>query len=79
MDKYDEIFYCILSDPVTPNEIAKKLKVMQKTAQRILMRLALTRENVKCRNSGRIHIFWKWKNKMSTRTSKKAMQPGIRM
>lgn len=59
MGKYDESVYRILSDPVTPNEIAKKLKVTQKTAQRILMHLALTRENVKYRNSGRIHIFWK--------------------
>jgi Mn-dependent DtxR family transcriptional regulator len=50
MGKYDEIVYRILSDPVTPNEIAKKLEVIQKTAQRILMRLALTRENVKYRN-----------------------------
>jgi len=59
MGKYDEAVYRILSDPVTPNEVAKKLGVTQKTAQRVLMHLALTREDVKYKNSGRIHIFWK--------------------
>ena len=62
MGKYDETVYQILSDPVTPNEVAKKLGITQKTAQRVLMRLALTREDVKYKNSGRIHIFWKKKN-----------------
>ena len=59
MGKYDEAVYRILSDPVTPNEVAKKLGITQKTAQRVLMHLALTREDVKYKNSGRIHIFWK--------------------
>ena len=59
MGKYDEAVYRILSDPVTPNEVAKKIGITQKTAQRILMHLALTREDVKYKNSGRIHIFWK--------------------
>ncbi|NIO36502.1 hypothetical protein GTO27_02240 [Candidatus Bathyarchaeota archaeon] len=59
MGKYDEAVYRILSDPVTPNEVAKKLGVTQKTAQRVLMHLALAKKNVKYGNSGRIHIFWK--------------------
>jgi len=58
--KYEERVYEMLSDePVTPNEIALKIEVSHKTAQRILMHLALTRENVKYKNSGRIHLFWK--------------------
>ena len=61
MGRYNEAVYRILSDPVTPNEVAKKLGVTQKTAQRVLMHLALTREDVKYKNSGRIHIFWKEK------------------
>jgi predicted transcriptional regulator len=61
MGKYDEAVYSILFDPVTPNEVAKKLGVTQKTAQRVLMHLALTRKDVKYKNSGRIHIFWKEK------------------
>ena len=59
MGKYDQVIYEMLSGPATANEIARKLGVTQKTAQRILMRLALTKEDVKYRNSGRIHIFWK--------------------
>jgi predicted transcriptional regulator len=61
MGQYDAAIYRILSDPVTPNEVAKKLGITQKTAQRVLMHLALTREDVKYKNSGRIHIFWKEK------------------
>ena len=61
MGKYDKAIYAILSNPVTPNEIAKKLGITQKTAQRVLMHLALTRDDVKYKNSGRIHIFWKGK------------------
>ena len=46
-------------EPVTPNEIAKKVEVTHKTAQRVLMHLALTKEDVRYKNSGRIHLFWK--------------------
>lgn len=58
--KYEEIIYKVLCDePVTPNEIALKLKITQKTAQKTLMQLALTKRDVKYKNSGRIHLFWK--------------------
>lgn len=58
--KYEDRVYQMLSDePVTPNEVALKIEVTHKTAQRILMHLALTREDVKYKNSGRIHLFWK--------------------
>ena len=58
--RYEEKVYAILtSEPVTPSEIAKKLGVTYKTAQRALMHLALTRDDVLYRNSGRIHLFWK--------------------
>ena len=46
MGRYDEAIYRVLSDPVTPNEVAKKLGVTQKTAQRVLMHLAPTRNDV---------------------------------
>lgn len=59
LGKYDDVVYRILSDPVTPNEIARKLGITQRTAQRVLMHLALTKDDVKYKNSGRIHIFWK--------------------
>jgi predicted ArsR family transcriptional regulator len=59
MGKYDETVYCILSDPVTPNEVANELRITQKKAQRILMQLVLTKEDAKYKKAGRIQIFWK--------------------
>jgi len=60
--KFEESIYQMLSrEPVTPNEVAKKLEISHKTALRALMHLALTREDVYYKNSGRIHMFWKTK------------------
>jgi len=58
--KFEASIYRMLSDePVTPNEVAVKLGISHKTAQRALMYLALTKNDVKYKNSGRIHLFWK--------------------
>ena len=58
--KFEEHVYRMMSDePVTPNEVARRIGVTHKTAQRVLMQLALTKGDVKYKNSGRIHIFWK--------------------
>lgn len=58
--KYERRIYEMLTqEPVTPSEIAKKVGVTYKTAQRVLMHLALTRDDVAYRNSGRINLFWK--------------------
>lgn len=60
--KYEEIIYRMLRDePVTPNEIAKALKITHKTAQKVLMYLALTKSDIRYKNSGRIYMFWKVK------------------
>jgi predicted ArsR family transcriptional regulator len=47
------------SEPQTPNEIAKALRINQKTAQSVLLELALTRNDVKLKKIGRYRIFWK--------------------
>ena len=58
--KFEEPVYRLLSrEPVTTNEVAKKLEISHKTALRALMHLALTREDVYYKNSGRIHLFWR--------------------
>jgi len=58
--KYEKTIYHILSnEPVTPNEVAIKLGIAHKTALKALLRLALTEGDVKYKNSGRIHLFWK--------------------
>ena len=57
--KYESKVYEILERaPMTPSEVAKRVGVNYKTAQRALMHLALTRKDVQYRNSGRIHLFW---------------------
>ena len=57
-----EIVYELLKDePVTPNEIAKKLGVTHSTAKKALLELTLTKKDVKYKNSGRINLFWKTK------------------
>ena len=58
--KYEGTIYQVLSDePVTANEISIKLKIAHKTALKALMHLALTKDDVHYKNSGRIHLFWK--------------------
>jgi len=64
--RFEESIYSLLSDePVTPNEIAVKLGISHKTAQRVLMHLALTKDDIKYKNSGRIHLFWKTKGELT--------------
>ena len=61
--KFEESVYRMLSrEPVTANEVAKKLEISHKTALRVLMHLALTRGDVYYKNSGRIHLFWREKH-----------------
>ena len=58
--KFEDSIYNLLSrEPVTPNEVAKMLKVSHKTALTSLMQLALTKEEVHYKSSGRIHLFWR--------------------
>jgi hypothetical protein len=46
-------------EPVTANEVAIKLGIAHKTALKALMHLALMESDVRYKNSGRIHLFWK--------------------
>jgi predicted transcriptional regulator len=55
----EAVYQMLLREPVTPNEVAKELEISHKTALRALMHLALTKEDVYYKNSGRIHLFWK--------------------
>jgi predicted ArsR family transcriptional regulator len=57
---YEDLIYGLLSEgPMTANEVARRVGVTNKTALRALMRLALTRGDVRYRQSGRVHIFWR--------------------
>ena len=57
---YEEEIYDMLSkEPLTPSEVAKRLGIDFRTAKDVLMRLALTKEDVRYKTAGRIHIFWR--------------------
>jgi len=47
--------------PQTPNEIAEKAKLTQKTVQTILLDLANSNDHVKMKKIGRFRIFWREK------------------
>jgi Mn-dependent DtxR family transcriptional regulator len=57
---YEEEIYDMLSkEPLTPSEVAKRLGIDFRTAKDALMRLALTKKDVRYKAVGRIHIFWR--------------------
>ena len=49
----------LTSEPQTPNEIAEKLGLNQKTVQSALLELASTKKDVKWKKGGRYRLFWK--------------------
>jgi DNA-binding IclR family transcriptional regulator len=52
------VLAAITDEPCTPNEIAEKVKVNQKTAQTVLLELAHSNQ-VKMKKVGRYRLFWK--------------------
>ncbi len=46
-------------EPQTPNEVANRLGLNQKTVQSILLELALNNSKVKWKKIGRVRVFWK--------------------
>jgi len=46
------------TEPQTPLEVAKTLKLNQKTVQSILLELVNTRSDVKWKKIGRYRLFW---------------------
>jgi predicted transcriptional regulator len=48
------------TEPQTPNQIAEKAKLNQKTVQTILLELAMTNNKVvKMKKIGRYRLFWR--------------------
>ena len=56
-----KVYNVIRSEPQTPNEIADKIGLNQKTVQSALLELANTKKNVKWKKVGRYRLFWKEK------------------
>lgn len=56
-----KVYNVLRSEPQTPNEIADKISLNQKTVQSALLELANTKKNVKWKKVGRYRLFWKEK------------------
>ena len=56
-----ELVYRLLkkTEPQTPNQIAEKAELNQKTVQTILLEMATTKNDVKMKKIGRYRLFWK--------------------
>jgi predicted Rossmann fold nucleotide-binding protein DprA/Smf involved in DNA uptake len=56
-----KVYNTLRSEPQTPNEIADRIGLNQKTVQSALLELANTKKNVKWKKVGRYRLFWKEK------------------
>jgi ribosomal protein S25 len=54
----DRIYDILSGKLITPGEITGRLGLNYKTARDVLMRLAPTGRDVRCKASGRMHMFW---------------------
>ena len=55
------VYQALNDEPQTPNEIAEKLNLNQKTVQGALLELANTKKDVRWKKVGRYRLFWKTK------------------
>ena len=60
-ETFQKVYTALRSEPKTPNEIADKIGLNQKTVQSALLELANTKKNVKWKKVGRYRLFWKEK------------------
>ena len=57
----EKVYDALSSEPQTPNEIANKIDLNQKTVQGALLELVNTKKNVRWKKIGRYRLFWKVK------------------
>jgi predicted ArsR family transcriptional regulator len=55
----DEVYEVLSKEPLMLSEVAKRLGIDFRTAKDSLMRLALTKKDVRYKAAGRIRIFWR--------------------
>jgi predicted transcriptional regulator len=58
-DTLRKVYISLSDEPQTPNEIADKINLNQKTVQGALLELVNTKKNIKWKKIGRYRIFWK--------------------
>jgi predicted transcriptional regulator len=56
-----KVYNVLKDEPQTPNEIADKINLNQKTVQGALLELVNTKKNIKWKKVGRYRLFWKVK------------------
>jgi hypothetical protein len=56
-----KVYNALKDEPQTPNEIADKINLNQKTVQGALLELANTKKSIKWKKVGRYRLFWKIK------------------
>ena len=61
IETLQKVYDALASEPQTPNEIANKSDLHQKTVQGALLELVNTKENVRWKKIGRYRLFWKVK------------------
>ncbi len=55
----EKVYSALISEPQTPNEIAKSIKLNQKTVQMALFQLINEKKDVRMKKVGRYRLFWK--------------------
>lgn len=53
------VLAALTEEPCTPNEIAEKVNLNQKTAQTVLLELLNENKQIRMKKIGRYRIFWK--------------------
>jgi len=61
LETLEKVYDALASEPQTPNEIANKIDLNQKTVQGALLELVNTKVNVRWKKIGRYRLFWKVK------------------
>jgi DNA-binding IclR family transcriptional regulator len=61
LETLEKVYDALASEPQTPNEIADKIDLNQKTVQGALLELVNTKKNVRWKKIGRYRLFWKVK------------------
>ena len=53
------VYGALTTEPQTPNEIARSIKLTQKTVQMALFQLINVKKDIKIKQVGRYRLFWK--------------------
>ena len=61
LETLEKVYDALASEPQTPNEIANKIDLNQKTVQGALLELVNTKKDVRWKKIGRYRLFWKVK------------------